>query len=539
MLKNLSIRTGLLALLGVMALLLLLVSFMGVVAINKSYQSLQVVNRIQGIELSNLSSSNTNMQRVRVAASFAIRGLETQQWDDAAAAAGRSAQYANAAKEDLQRFFAATKGTGQGEIYARDIEQAYKNYYEQGIAPMLDALKNRDITRYYDYQVTQLKQLGTVFDKANKVYFDYAQQAGTEQLTKAASERSQMLWLIAVCCLLVVVLIVSSWILLRGMLLKPLNAAIHHLEFVAAGDLTQTLPAASQNELGRLNTALHSMQQALSNAVVRVREASEQIDVGSRELAQGNDDLSRRTEESAASLQETAASMEQLTSTVRNNAENARQGHVLASDVANTAQQGNVVVQEVMAKMQEIATSAESIGNILGVIDGIAFQTNILALNAAVEAARAGEQGRGFAVVANEVRTLAQRSAQASKEIHTLITDSNQRVGEGRQLTTRASDTMSTISVQIEQVNLLMKEIAQASQEQSHGIDQVNIAVTQMEDVAQHNASLVEEAAMATRSLEDQSRQLILAMDVFKIKREGQLTGSRELQPVLLSPRVV
>ncbi|MCW2479486.1 methyl-accepting chemotaxis protein [Candidatus Symbiopectobacterium sp. NZEC135] len=535
MLKNISIRTGLLALLGVMAALLLLVSATGIIAINKSYDALVVLNRIQGVELGNLASSNTNMQRVRVAASFAIRALETQQWDDAMAAAGRSGQYAIAAKEDLDRFFAATQGTGQGEILAKDIAQAYKNYYENGILPMLDALKNRDIERYYQYQVTQLKQLGTVFDKANKTYFDYAQQAGVNQLTQASEGRVRMLWLISACCAAVVVLIVLSWLMLRALLLKPLTSAINHLEFVAAGDLTQTLPASAKNELGRLNSALHDMQQSLSDSVVRVREASEQIDVGSRELAQGNEDLSRRTEESAASLQETAASMEQLTATVRNNADNARQGHALAEDVAQTAQQGNKVVQEVMAKMQEIATSANSIGNILGVIDGIAFQTNILALNAAVEAARAGEQGRGFAVVANEVRTLAQRSAQASKEIHALIVASNTRVNEGSNLTAQASETMSAISTQIINVNALMKEIAQASQEQSHGIDQVNIAVTQMEVVAQQNASLVEEATMATRSLEDQSRQLILAMDTFKVRRIQPLPGTTLSSSALLT----
>lgn len=517
MLKVLSIRAGLLILLILMTVLLLFVSGMGILAVNKSFESINAVNRIQGIELGNLASSNTNMQRVRVVASMTARALETNQLDDAAAAAGRSVQYAEAAKDDLQRFFAAAQGTGQGEVLAKQIELAYQNYMAQGINPMIDALKRQDVQSYYQLVNNQLRQFGTEFDKANKTFFDYAQKEGVKQLEQAGSDRVRMLLLIGICSLLAVALIVCAWIVLRKMLLHPLNRAVRHLEFVAAGDLTQQLPPSGNNELGRLNAALHAMQRSLTASVVRVRDACLQIDVGSRELALGNDDLSRRTEESAASLQETAASMEQLTATVKHNAENARQGRELTEGVATTAQQGSDVVRDVMEKMQEIARSAGNITDILGVIDGIAFQTNILALNAAVEAARAGEQGRGFAVVANEVRTLAQRSAQASKEIHGLITNSNLRVDEGNQLSARASETMADIAEQVRNIHVLMQEIATASQEQSHGIDQVNIAVTQMEEVAQHNAALVEESATATRSLEEQTQHMVEAMAVFNV----------------------
>ncbi|KAA8996674.1 HAMP domain-containing protein [Affinibrenneria salicis] len=517
MFRALSIRTGLLILLTLMALLLLSVSTVGIMAINNSYSALNAVNLTQGTQLGNLASSNTNMQRIRVVASLSVRNMEVNKPQEAAAGAGRAAQYADTAREELQRFLAAAKGTGQGEVLANDIDQAWQAYFSQGIQPMLEALNKQDISEYYYLTENRLRPLGTAFDKANKAFFDYAQQTGQQQLEKASSDRTRMLLIIGVCGLLTIVLILLAWVVLRKMLLTPLNTAIRHLEFVSSGDLTQTLPESGDNELGRLNAALQSMQQSLAASVTRVRDACMQIDVGSRELALGNDDLSRRTEVSASSLEQTAASMEQLTATVKHNADNAEQGHQLAAGVADIANHGNKVVQDVMNKMKEISQSANSIGSILSVIDGIAFQTNILALNAAVEAARAGEQGRGFAVVANEVRTLAQRSAQASKEIHTLIADSNQRVNEGTQLTTQAGETMSTIAEQIVNVNVLIKEISHASKEQSHGIDQINVAVNQMEEVAQQNAALVEESATATRSLEEQTRQLIMAMSSFKV----------------------
>ncbi|MBP2168119.1 methyl-accepting chemotaxis protein [Erwinia toletana] len=515
--KNISIRTGLLSLLALMTTLLLIVSVMGMVAINKSYQALLAVNDTQGVQLGNLASSNTNMQRIRVVASLAVRNIELNKLEDGAAAAQRAASYADIADQELQRFFAAVEGQDQAAALGLEIKKAYQDYREKGLNPMINALKQRDLKTYYAMIDTQLRPLGIAFDKANKNFFEYAQGVGQLQLDNAATDKTMMMVMIACCVVLTLALMLLAWMVMRLMLINPLHQAVRLLEYISAGDLTQPIPAASRNELGRLNAGLGVMQQSLVASVSRVRDASVQIETGSAELANGNDDLSRRTEMSASSLEETAASMEQLTATVKHNAENAKQGHELSESVSSTAQAGSKVMLDVMDNMQEIARSSDQIANILSVIDGIAFQTNILALNAAVEAARAGEQGRGFAVVANEVRVLAQRSAQASKEIHELIASSRSRVENGSQLTTRASETMSEIAGQIININVLMREIASASKEQSLGIDQINIAVNQMEDVAQQNAALVEQSAMATRSLKEQTQQLVQAMASFKL----------------------
>jgi methyl-accepting chemotaxis protein len=310
--------------------------------------------------------------------------------------------------------------------------------------------------------------------------------------------------------------IIVAWRITRS-ITQPLNRAVDVARTVAAGDLSSDILIDSRDETGQLLAALKDMNLNLRTIVSQVRDGTETIATASDQIATGNLDLSARTEQQAGALEETASSMEELTSTVKQNAENARQANTLARSASDIATRGGVVVADVVDTMSAIHTSASKIVDIISVIDGIAFQTNILALNAAVEAARAGEQGRGFAVVASEVRNLAQRSASAAKEIKNLIDDSVTKVDEGSRLVTQAGSTMEEIVGSVKRVTDIMGEITAASQEQESGIEQINQAITEMDAVTQQNAALVEEAAAAAESLKDQSAQLAATVSVFKV----------------------
>lgn len=318
--------------------------------------------------------------------------------------------------------------------------------------------------------------------------------------------------------LLLVVLLAAALRFFRSHIIRPLDEAVTVCERVAHGDLSSIVSRHHRGEIGRLFDAMALMQERLDVAVRSIVHSTGSIAAASRQIAAGSMDLHDRTEKQAAALEQTAASVEQITATARQSADHVQQVSALAGESAQLARQGSEETQHAIDAMHEISQSSQRIDEIIRLIDEIAFQTNILALNASVEAARAGEQGRGFAVVAGEVRNLASRSAEAAKEIRTLISDSHTHVGEGSELAQQAGETMDEIANEVMRMTKLMREIASASQEQSRGIEQVNIAVIQMDETAQQNAALVQQSSAATRSLEEQSHALLEAMAAFKVQ---------------------
>ncbi|WBL73502.1 methyl-accepting chemotaxis protein [Serratia liquefaciens] len=418
-------------------------------------------------------------------------------------------------KADLyfNQFLAVPRNSEQEQQLTETTKASYDKL-RSALRELIGFLENDQLQAFMD-QPTQKTQ--DLFEADFVQYLQLVNANVSEANTANQQSFTLSGWLVAGAVLMLLVVTGSAMWWLRNMLVQPLNIMRSHFDRIAAGDLATPIQVYGRNEISQLFASLQRMQQSLIGTVGAVRDGAESILIGLQEISEGNNDLSSRTEQQAASLEETAASMEQLTATVKQNADNARQASQLARDASTTAAKGGELAGDVVTTMHDIANSSQKIGAITSVIDGIAFQTNILALNAAVEAARAGEQGRGFAVVAGEVRNLAQRSAQAAKEIKGLIDESVSRVKQGSVLVENSGATMQDIVRSVTRVTDIMGEIASASDEQSRGIEQVTQAVTQMDQVTQQNAALVEEAASAATALEDQAITLADAVSVFRL----------------------
>ncbi|WP_192458830.1 methyl-accepting chemotaxis protein [Musicola keenii] len=525
MLKNIRVRHSLLALVGAMLLLLAIVVGIGTSAISQGNRSLVSIDKIQGKELSALSASYIATLRARTAAAQAVRLYETGQIDQAKETLSRAEKYLALSRQEMDRFLGYGTVTQRGAELAGQIKISYGAYISKGMEPLLAALRKEYLDEYYTVMQEALPPLSADAENAMHNFSDFAQQVGENMVAQAEEVASSRLIIMGIAFVIALLMVVLAWGAIRHLILLPLDGSVRQLEAIASGDLSRPIEDGGRNEIGRLIQAMKTMQQALAGAVSRVRDAGSQIDIGTSELASGNNHLAERTEESAASLEQTASSMEQLAATVKLNAENADQAYLLAQQVSTIAGKGSEAVGQMLEKMGLISATAARVADILAMIDGIAFQTNILALNAAVEAARAGEQGRGFAVVAGEVRSLAQRSAQSAKEIRLLMEDSQRQVNDGSDIARVAGETMNDVTRAVNQVTALMHEISTAVHEQSNGIEQVNQAVAQMDEVAQQNASLVEESAAATRSLEEQARELAASMALFRVERQNAVAA--------------
>jgi len=522
--RNVTVRFSLMSALVLFACMIVVGAAVGVFALGRANDSTIMVHDVSERVL-DINDAYKDTTRTRAALTRAYTALKEENNQTVKNSALNSAQTSyDRALKLIDQFDKAPAVKDQDDKLKTDLVDAGRQLSD-ALNKAATALRADDTHAYAEINGRDLTAKGAAFSTLLDKFQSQVKTISQNIVTERKDEYNLVVWLVVAGLLGALILVVTVHFVLRSIVLTPLNRAVSLLDQVAKGDLSMSVVAPGNNEIGRLFSAIISMQQSLLNTVSRVRSSTAIINTGAKEIAAGNLDLSSRTETQASSLQETAASMEQLTGTVKQNAENALQANQLALSASQTAVKGGDVVSQVVSTMEAINASSKKIVDIISVIDGIAFQTNILALNAAVEAARAGEQGRGFAVVASEVRSLAQRSASAAKEIKELISDSVDKVESGSRLVGHAGMTMSEVVDSVRRVTDIVSEISAASREQSEGINQVNLAITQMDAVTQQNAALVEQAAAAAQSLQTQALTLAEAVSIFRID------GKQTVQP--------
>ncbi len=518
MLNRLSIRFRLNAALVLLGALLAIIGTIGVIGMRASDANIRDIYTNQLASTSLVSKAHLSTAVIRTTLDRAVLHPEAA---DVPSLIEKAGTYRAKSEEAWKKYKALPMSAEEARL-AADVDAKRTAFFRDGIEPLVVALRARDAAAIDKVVMTAVPPMFVSLSAAvDALDRNQAEQAKTAY--EGAVARSQnFLWLIIGAIVVGILSAVACAFGLDRAISVPLNRMLGNFGEISRGNLTEPITVTSQDEMGALTRGLQDMQRGLIRTIETMRGGSDSIASATKQIAAGNMDLSQRTEEQASSLEETASSMEELTSIVKQNADNARQASTLAVNASDIAVKGGEVVGRVVETMAGINDSSKKIADIIGVIEGIAFQTNILALNAAVEAARAGEQGRGFAVVAGEVRSLAQRSAGAAKEIKELISDSVGRVENGTTLVAEAGTVIDEVVVAVKRVTDIMGEISAASEEQSSGIEQVNQAVNQMDEVTQQNAALVEEAAAAAQSLEEQARLLRETVASFRLPQGGE-----------------
>jgi methyl-accepting chemotaxis protein len=513
--KNFPVRAGIVMALTLVGALTLIIGLLGVFSLQQNNADSDAIS-LQASEVIYLKDVYINNLRARSALARAYVALSAGSTKVQNDAMSDAAGYFDLAKQGYASFAAAPKWSDAAQSAGEHVGETFKTHAEV-LDRLFAALRAGDGKAYSEINERAMTETSAAFGKSAASFFKLVQADSAVIQARRKSSYHTTVYIAIGALVVAAGLIVLVYYVLNHAVVDPLRTAVEDLTRVSRGDLTGPIVHESTNEIGQLFKAMKTMQASLTGIVTMVREGAHSIETSVHELASGHTDLSSRSEEQAASLQTTASSMEQLTAAVRHNTDNAQQASRLAVGASETAKRGGETVGEVTATMQKIAESSNRIVDIISVIEGISFQTNILALNAAVEAARAGEHGRGFAVVASEVRSLAQRSATAAREIKTLINGAAQDVSTGNEAVSRAASTMTDVVRAVQQVTDIIAEIAAASSEQSTGIGHVGQSMSQMDVVTQQNAALVEQAAAATSSLESQTQKLSEAVAMFRV----------------------